>query len=134
MLIRLDQAHRRVPLLMGAIALASIVVLMAWDLFPKLFPARAHDVLGAFPLALIAFAYLAHQSVIRPERRDLAKAILLAIAFLLWAANQLWPDLPQAMLFNDLAVGFFVLDVFLAIIGWPSGHPESFPESDDGVG
>jgi len=131
MLIRLDQAHRRVPLVMGAIALASIVVLMAWDLFPKLFPARAHDVLGALPLALIALAYLAHQSVIRPERRDLAKAILLAIAFFLWAANQLWPDLPQAMLFNDLAVAFFVLDVFLAIIGWPSGHPESFPKSED---
>jgi len=131
MLIRLDQAHRRVPLVLGAIALASIVVLMTWDIFPKLFPSRAHDVLGAFPLALIAFAYLAHQSVIRPERRDLAKAVLLAVAFLLLAANQLWPDLRQAMLFNDLAVGFFVLDVFLAIIGWPSGRAESFPESED---
>ena len=118
---------------MAAIALAAIVVLMAWDFFPGRFPARAHDVLGAFPLALIAFAYLAHQAVLRPAHRDLVKAILLAIAFLLWAANQLWPDLPQATLFNDLAIGFFVLDVFLAIIGWPSGHPDSFPQSENVV-
>ena len=98
---RLTGARRSLPLAMGAFALAAIVVLMAWDLSPGLFPARAHDVLGAFPLALIAFAYLAHQAVIRPARRDLVKAILLALAFLLWAANQLWPDLPQATLLNE---------------------------------
>src|ERR1035437_3239706 len=93
---------------MGWTALASVVVLLAWDICPVLFPAGAHDFLGALPLVMIALAYLAHQSYRRPGRKELAKAILLAIAFLLWAANQLWPDLPQATLFNDLAIGFFV--------------------------
>jgi hypothetical protein len=52
----------------------------------------------------------------------MVKAILLAVAFLFWAANQLWPELPQATLFNDLAIALFVLDVFLTMIGWPAAE------------
>jgi hypothetical protein len=51
---------------------------------------------------------------------ELLKAVLLSIAFFLWAANQLWPDFPQATLFNDLAIALFVLDVFFVMIGWPA--------------
>ncbi len=115
-----------VPMVLGVIALASVGPLAAWNFFPALFPQHAHDLLGAFPLGLIAFAYLAHQVVARrPERKDLAKAILLAMAFLFWAANQLWPDLPQAGLLNDAAIALFVLDVFLAMVGRPSGSSGS---------
>jgi hypothetical protein len=110
---------------LGGIAMLSLVVLVFWDVGPSLFPARAHDVLGAVPLALIAIAYLAHQAVLRPGKKDVFKAILLAVAFLFWAANQLWPDLPQATLFNDLAIALFVLDVFLTMIGWPAAGDES---------
>jgi hypothetical protein len=46
--------------------------------------------------------------------------MMLAAAFLLWAANQFWPDSTPATLFNDLAIGLFVLDVFLVVIGWPA--------------
>jgi len=117
---------RCVPVLLGVIALASVGALVAWNFLPALFPPHAHDILGALPLGSIAFAYLAHQIVVRrPERKDLARAILLAIAFLSWAANQLWPDLPQAGLFNDAAIALFVLDVFLAMIGRPSGSSGS---------
>jgi len=35
-----------------------------------------------------------------------------AVAFLFWAANQLWPRFTQAPLFNDIAIALFVLDVF----------------------
>ncbi len=56
---------------------------------------------------------------------ELAKAILLAAAFLFWAANQFWPNLPQATLFNDIAIALFVLDVFLVIVGWPRTSPDS---------
>jgi ABC-type Fe3+-siderophore transport system permease subunit len=109
-----------VPMVLGVTALASVGALAAWNFFPALFPPHAHDLLGAFPLGVIALAYLAHQVVVRrPERKDLAKAILLAIAFLSWAANQLWPELPQAGLFNDAAIALFVLDVFLAMISRP---------------
>jgi hypothetical protein len=94
------------------------------------FPLRAHDILGALPLAMIAFAYLAYQAAHRPAPMEVVKAALLAIAFLFWAANQLWPDIPQAMLFNDIAIALFVLDVFLVMIGWPGSSPdESFGET-----
>jgi hypothetical protein len=54
------------------------------------------------------------------------KAIPLAIAFLFWSANQLWPNLSQATLCNDIAIALFVLDVFLVMIGWPA-TPQTNP-------
>jgi len=130
MYIRLDRAHRILPVILGVITLASIVVLFAWDAFPRLFPAKAHSLLAAFPLAMIALAYLVYQTAHRPARMEVVKAVMLAVAFLFWAANQLWPDLSQATLFNDVAIALFVLDVFLVMVGWPATSPdESFAET-----
>jgi hypothetical protein len=130
MYIRLDRTHRLLPAILGVIALAGVGALVAWDAFPRLFPARAHDVLAAFPLAMIALAYLVYQAAHRPARLEAVKAILLAAAFLFWAANQLWPGLRQATLLNDMAIALFVLDVFLVMAGWPRTSPdESFAES-----
>jgi len=126
----LDRAHRLTPIWLGVITLGSVLVLFVWDISPKLFPVRAHVVLGALPLALIAVAYLTYQSVRRPGAAELFKAVLLAIAFLLWATNQFRPEAARATLYNDLAIALFVLDVFLVMVGWPSGSPdESFAES-----
>jgi len=108
----------------------SVFVLLMCDICPKLFPVRAHSLLGALPLALIAVAYLLYQSVRRPGAAELFKAVLLAIAFLLRAANQFWSESTRATLYNDLAIARFVLDVFLVMVGWPSASPnESFAES-----
>ena len=127
---RLDRAHRVLPVILGVLSLASVGLLLFWDAFPRMFPPSAHDVLGAFPLAMIAFAYLAYQAAHKPAPLEVVKAVLLAIAFLFWAANQLWPDIPQAMLFNDIAIALFVLDVFLVMVGWPGTSPdESFAEA-----
>jgi hypothetical protein len=127
---RLDRAHRAIPVILGVFTLATVGVLLLWDAAPSLFPAHAHDLLGALPLALIALAYLAYQLAHRPAPSELLKAILLAVAFLFWAANQYWPNLPQATIYNDIAIALFVLDVFLVIVGWPSGSlDESFGES-----
>jgi hypothetical protein len=127
---RLDRAHRAIPLILGLVTLSSVGVLLAWDLNSKLFPARAHDFLAAFPLAMIAISYLLYQSARRPAAKEFVKAIMLAVAFLFWAANQLWPDSRQATLFNDIAIALFVLDVFLVMIGWPTTSPdESFAET-----
>ena len=79
---------------------------------------------------MITIAHLLHQSARRPSAKEFLKAMMLAVAFLFWAANQLWPDLPQATPFNDIAIALFVLDVFLVIIGWPTTSPdESFAET-----
>jgi hypothetical protein len=121
MSIRLDWDHRAVPVLLGVVTLAGAGLLLLWDILPGLFPAGAHDFLAAVPLALIACACLVYEVVRRPARAEVVKAILLASAFLFWAANQFWPTLRQATLFNDIAIALFVFDVFLAMIERP--HP-----------
>lgn len=116
--------------MLGVMTLADVAALLVWDAFPRLFPPRSHEVLGASALAMIAIAYLFYQAVHRPSRGEVLKAVLLALAFLFWSANQLWPALPQAMLFNDIAIALFVFDIFLVMVGWPrSSHDERFAES-----
>jgi|SRR5271170_1005433 hypothetical protein len=130
MYARLDRIHRALPVILGIVTLVGVGALIAWNIFPGLFPAKAHDALAAFPLAMIACAYLVYQMAHRPPAAEFIKAVLLASAFLFWAANQFWPALPQATLFNDIAIALFVLDVFLVMIGWPPTAPdESFAET-----
>jgi len=121
-----DRARRLVPLILGSITLAAVAMLFVEDARPRLLPAVSHEVLAAFSLAMIACAYMVFQLVHRRPLAELVKTILLAAAFLFWAANQLWPTLPQASLFNDIAIGLFVLDVFLVIAGWPTGSSGGF--------
>ncbi|MGD0912308.1 MAG: hypothetical protein ABR928_10445 [Terracidiphilus sp.] len=130
MRFRLDRKHRTPAVILGVITLADVLVLMVWDAFPAIFPVGSHDVLGAVSLALIAVAYVVYQLERRPAASEFFKAIMLAAAFLFWAANQFWPASPRATLFNDIAIALFVLDVFLVIIGWPASSPDSsFGES-----
>ncbi len=113
-------ASRTVSIFLGFVTLVGVLVLLLWDAMPRIFPSQAHDYLGAFPLALIAVAYLAYQAAQKPSWKELLKAILLALAFFFWAANQLWPGIALATFFNDIAIALFVLDVFLVLIGWPA--------------
>jgi len=124
MYLRLNRALRTVPALLGAITLACVAALLVWDACPGLFPAGAHAVLAAIPLATIAVAYLVYRTGQRPAQGEMLKAVLLAAAFLLWAANQFWPEWRAATLLNDGAIGLFVLDVFLVIVGWPAGSTD----------
>lgn len=122
---------RSVGLLFGVATLAGVVLLFVQDAAPQWFPAGSHAFLAAFSLAAIAMAYLIFQLARRNAFMEVVKAVLLAVAFLFWAANQLWPRLPQAGLFNDIAIGLFVLDVFFVIARWPAAASGSvFTESD----
>jgi hypothetical protein len=123
--VRLDRSRRLIPVVLGVVTLASVAALLVQDAFPALFPAGSHDSLAAFALAMIALAYLIYELAHRPAPLELVKAILLAAAFLFWAANQFWPNLPQAALFNDIAIALFVIDLFLVIAGWPPAATDS---------
>jgi hypothetical protein len=125
-----DHRRRLLPLILGAVTLADVMLLFIQDAAPRLFPAASHTLFAASSLAMIACAYLLFQAAHRPAAMEWAKAALLAAAFLFWAANQLWPNLPQASLFNDVAIGLFVLDVFLVIASRsPASKASSFAES-----
>lgn len=118
------------PLRLGQLALVSVLLLITWDAYPRAFPARAHDLLGALPLALMAVTYLLYQALRRPRPAEFLKAILLAAAFLLWALNQFWPQGSSATLLNDLAIALFVFDIFLVVAGWPNAaRRESLTEN-----
>jgi hypothetical protein len=117
---------RAVPTWLGVITLVSIGALLACAVAPRLFPVEAHDLFAALSLVLIALAHIAYQTVRRASPMEWAKAILLVLAFLFWAANQLLQDRRMATLFNDAAIAAFVLDAFLVIVGWP-GPAEKTP-------
>jgi len=110
---------RFIALVLGALTMAGVALLLAWDVKPDSFPASAHLVLGAIPLALIALSYSIYQIHMCPPRAHVLRAIILAVAFLCWAENQLLGDGRFATLFNDLAIALFVVDVFLTMVGWP---------------
>jgi hypothetical protein len=130
---RPNRAQTAVPAILGGAALLSVAALFVRDAYPKLFRSDAHELLGAVPLALVAFAYLLYQGAHRPAPREWIKALILAVAFLFWAANQLRPAMRQAALFNDIAIALFVLDVFLVMIGWPAAAPDgAFAEASVG--
>ena len=105
----------------------ALLPLLVWDLSPSFFSARAHELLGAVPLAIVGVACLLYPLSRRARPADLAKASIAALAFFAWAANQYWPDHPKATLMNDVAIALFVVDIVLAVLGWPAAAPVSDP-------
>jgi len=130
---RLDRAHRAIPLVLGVVTLISVGVLLARDVNPKFFAARAHDFLAAFPLAMIAVAYLLYQSVRRPAAKVFVKAIMLAVAFLflffLGCQSTLARFTPSDSLQRHCHCALRPRCVWV-MIGWPTTSPdESFAET-----
>src|SRR4030081_2300421 len=102
MFIVQPRGPRAIPAGLGIVTLISVGVLLFCDVSPHLLPADAHDILAALPLVLIALACVAYQAVRRAPRMEWAKTAILALAFLLWAANQICHDRRLATLFNDM--------------------------------
>jgi hypothetical protein len=120
MCIAQSRARRALPIAFGVLTFVSVGVLLTGDAFPRLFPSVSHEILAPLPLVLITLAYVVYQAGGRASRLEWAKTAILALGFLFWAANQLWPDCRLSTLFNDIAIAAFVLDAFLAMIGWSS--------------
>lgn len=128
------RVYRAIPTALGVLTLMSAGMLLVSDASADSLSSQAHDRLAALPLLLIALACLAYQAVRRGAPKEWARALLLAFAFVFWAGNQLWPDRRTATLLNDIAIAAFVLDVFLAIVGWPAPAPDALTanETPDG--
>jgi hypothetical protein len=117
-----SRVQRTLPQVIGALALLSVGALLIYDAAPRLFPANVHDTLATLPLVLTAIAVL-FQAMRHARPVEWAKALILALAFFFWAASQIWVQRETAMLFNDLAVALFVLDVVLVIASRPAATP-----------
>ena len=125
--LRMNKLGTRIAIILGLIAVISSGILLILHLQPGTFPDRPHDYLSSSALAFVAVAWMCWQAARSVRPTEALKTILLAAAFLFWAANQLWPTIRQAALFNDIAVALFVLDVFLVMIGWPSTPVAGIP-------
>jgi hypothetical protein len=75
-------------------------------------PDKLHNYLSSFPLALAGLGYIVLQIQLRPPRRILLKRLLLAGAFLLWAAVQLLPSGRLAVFLGDVVIAAYVVDLF----------------------
>ena len=74
-----------------------------------------HTWLSAIPLALIGLAYALMQIRLKPDRITLAKRLLLAGTFILWAINQFLPPGRLANLVGDVVVSAYVIDLYWII-------------------
>ncbi len=104
----------------AALMLLSVAALLLCDATPGLFPAKVHWAVAPLSLGLTAVSILLFYVARGASVAEWAKAIIVALAFLFWAANQLCTDVAIAMDLNDIAIALFVLDVFLVVVGWPA--------------
>jgi uncharacterized membrane protein HdeD (DUF308 family) len=74
-----------------------------------------HAWLSFFPLALAGFGYALLQIQLKPPRRTLLKRLLLALAFILWAIDQLLPEGRVAVFIGDCVIAAYVVDLFWMI-------------------
>jgi len=81
----------------------------------QLTTAPIHTWLSAVPLALIGIAYAILQIRLKPDRATLAKRLLLAGTFILWAIDQFLPAGRLATLVGDVVVSAYVIDLFWII-------------------
>ena len=94
------------------ICLLSLAALLVCNLVPAWCP--AHNVVAAAALILIGAIWIVYRVSGRASKPDMVKAVLLALAFFFWAANQLLTG-NVAVYCNDAAIALFVLDVLLQL-------------------
>lgn len=74
-----------------------------------------HTVLSSLPLALIGIAYAILQIRAKPDPATLAKRLLLAGTFVLWAVDQFLPPGRLATVVGDFVVSAYVIDLYWII-------------------
>jgi hypothetical protein len=81
----------------------------------KLPPDSVHTWLSSIPLALIGIAYALMQIRLKPDAVTLAKRLMLAGTFVLWAIDQFLPPGRLATLVGDVVVSAYVIDLYWII-------------------
>jgi hypothetical protein len=97
---------------LAAVALLSAAVLLAVNRFVS---AGIHSYLSSFPLGLAGAGYALLQVRTTLLRGILVRRLVLAGAFIGWAADQLLPPGPLAVFLGDGVIFCFILDVFWLI-------------------
>jgi hypothetical protein len=119
--------------LTAGLMLVSVAVLLVCDATPGLFSAKIHWAIAPMSLGITGVAILLFYVARDAPLAEWAKALIAALAFFFWAANQLCTDVTIATDLNDVAIALFVLDVFLAIVGWKATSGASVKWDPTGI-
>jgi hypothetical protein len=110
------KALRRLGLVLLASSFATVGVLAATDVAHGLRSTGLHSRLGALALILVGSSYMSLQVVSRRRPRDLAKGVILGIAFVLWGLEQLLPANRWTTAMDSAVILIFVVDLGLIIL------------------
>jgi hypothetical protein len=111
-------AVRAISAVALGLAVSTAVLLVALRVLhfvqPRLFP---WTLKSAVPLILIGVAFAALQFIVSRTRAQMVLGFLVALAFILWGAEQFVPNLAIASFMDDVVVFLFVLDLGMVIYG-----------------
>ncbi len=96
-----------------------------------------HAYLRCLVLGAAGLGYALFQCRTRPSRETVLKRLVLAAAFVLWAAEQLIPQKRLTLFLDDAVIAAFVLDLIWIIQGEIKAGGRSFvtsvPDSVEGL-
>jgi hypothetical protein len=110
--LRIISAITMVLAISSAILLLALRILHCWQ--PHLFP---WTLKSAIPLILIGIAFASFQFVVSRTRAQIVLGLMVALAFILWGAEQFVPNSVIVSFMDDVVVFLFVLDLGMVIYG-----------------
>jgi hypothetical protein len=110
-----DRVVRQFAVACAGASLLSSLLLVVQDAAPVLTASLRHTWLAASALLLAGIACLGLASAVRAQKKDLLMRLSLGLAFILWGIQQLLHAGGVSVLFGDLVIILFVVDL-LAIM------------------
>jgi len=93
-------------------------------------PADVHAYLSSLPLALAGLGYILLQVHSKPSVGTLWKRLVLAAAFLLWAAVQFLSPGRLSVFLGDVVIAAYVVDVYWIMQDQQQALPSTHPHPD----
>jgi hypothetical protein len=125
---RVARVLRLVSAATVGLAISTAVIVVALRLIHWFQPALVPWTLkSAVPLMLIGISFASMQFVLPRTRAQILLSLIVALAFILWGAEQFVSNRTVVSLIDDIVVFLFVLDLSLVIYGHvkPGLHPVS---------
>jgi hypothetical protein len=107
------KALRRIGLVLLALSFATVGLLAVTDMAHGVRLTALHSLLGAIALIMVGSSYVSLQVISRRRRRDVAKGVILGIAFVLWGLEQLLPPNRWTAAMDTAVIMIFVIDLGL---------------------
>jgi hypothetical protein len=102
---------RQLTMASAGASLLSSLLLLVQDVAPVLIGSVRHSWLAASALLLAGAACLGLASAVRAQKKDLFLRLSLGAAFILWGIQQLLPESAVSVLFGDIVIILFVVDI-----------------------